>query len=211
MAQVTPGSPAPSIVLILELCYPHVTLQGMTNDDRSAAAEVADAELIRLPGPFDRVDRVIAQFLARYGVRTMRYALAFIFILFGILKPLGISPAEQIVLDTVSWIPLVSPRVMLHVIGWWEVTIGLCFLWRPLIRVAIALLAMQMVGTFLPLVLLPETCWAIKSARIGSGELRVPAPTTEAQYIIKNLLIIGGAMIVGGTVRQADHETPVRL
>ena len=163
----------------------------------------------RLPPWFDRIDRVIASTLRRHGVRVMRYALAIVFILFGILKPLGISPAEGLVLRTVEWVPLVPPRVMLHLIGWWEVAIGLCFLWRPLIRVGVALLAMQMVGTFMPLVIVPDQCYRRASA-LG-GRFTMWTLTTEAQYILKNLLIIAGAMVVGGTARRGGRGTPQRL
>lgn len=159
----------------------------------------------RLPARFDRIDRAISNGLRRYGVRTMRYALAVIFTLFGILKPLGVSPAEPLVLATVDWVPLLSPRTMLYLIGWWEVAIGLCFLWRPLIRIGIALLAMQMVGTFLPLILVPGACYT-KEPALG-GAFTMWTLTTEAQYILKNLLIIAGAMIVGGTVRQRETAT----
>ena len=130
----------------------------------------------------------------------MRLAIAIVFILFGILKPLGISPAEGLVLATVDWVPLVTPRLMLHLIGWWEVVIGVCFLWRPLIRVGIGLLALQMGGTFLPLVVLPEQCF-MRAQLFGDGPA-VWTLTVEAQYILKNLLILAGAMVVGGTVRQ---------
>ncbi|MGH2587381.1 MAG: hypothetical protein ACRDJE_20895, partial [Dehalococcoidia bacterium] len=59
--------------------------------------------------------------------------------------------------------------------------------------VAIALLALQMVGTFLPLVFLPGVTFQ------PGG---VPyAPTLEGQYIIKNLVLIGGALVIGATVR----------
>jgi uncharacterized membrane protein YkgB len=63
---------------------------------------------------------------------------------------------------------------------------------RPLNRLAILLLFLQMPGTLLPLVLLPEVCFA------GA----VWAPTLEGQYIIKNLVLISAAIVVGGTVRE---------
>jgi len=48
-----------------------------------------------------------------------------------------------------------------------------------------------MPGTFLPLVLLPEVCFT--NFPFGL--------TTEGQYIIKNLIIISAAIVVGSTVR----------
>ena len=79
------------------------------------------------------------------------------------------------------------------IIGWWEVAIGITFLFRRTIRLAIALLALQMVGTFMPLILLPAVTFQAGLLPYG--------PTMEGQYIIKNLLIISAALVVGGTVR----------
>ncbi len=70
--------------------------------------------------------------------------------------------------------------------------IDLCFLYRPLIGLGILLLAPQTLRTFLPLVLL------LGVAFDGSPW----ALTLEGQSIVKNLLVIGAAMVVGGTVRQ---------
>lgn len=79
-------------------------------------------------------------------------------------------------------------------IGWWEVAIGVSFLFQRTLRLAIALLAMQMVGTFMPLVLLPDVTFQLGGYPV--------APTMEGQYIIKNLLIISAALVVGGSVRR---------
>ena len=64
------------------------------------------------------------------------------------------------------------------------------------ILAAIALLAMQMVGTFMPLVVLPSVTF--QDGRIPYGL------TMEGQYIVKNLLIISAALVIGGTVRGRD-------
>ncbi len=142
------------------------------------------------------IDLRISQFMERWGAHALRYSLAMIFIWFGMLKPLGISPAETLVKLTVAWMPLFSADTWLGIIGWWEVIIGVTFLFRRTTRLAIALLAMQMVGTFLPLVILPEVTFQ-------AG--RFPfAPTMEGQYIVKNLLIISAALVVGGTLRHRN-------
>lgn len=148
---------------------------------------------------FRHLDRTIAGVLRKYGIRALRYALAFIFIFFGLLKPLGVSPAEQLLKNTIDWVPFVGPTFMLYAIGWWEVAIGVCFLYRPLLRVAGVLLAGQMVGTFLPLVLVPDACWQGSAA---DKPWAWWAPTLEGQYILKNLLILAAAMVIGGT----EHE-----
>ena len=136
-----------------------------------------------------RLDEQIADTLQRFGVLTLRITLAIIFIWFGLLKPFGMSPAEDLVKNTVYWMP---PEVFLPVLGIWEALIGVFLLWRPTIRIALFLLLLQMPGTALPLILLPETCF-------------VSAPfvlTLEGQYIVKNLVLIGAAIVIGGTVRR---------
>lgn len=140
------------------------------------------------------IDRQIAGWMERHAITALRYSLAVVFIWFGVLKPLGTSPANDLVARTVYW---VDPSWFIPVLGWWEVLIGLCMLWRPLIRLSILLLALQMPGTFLPLVLLPDVCFT-----------HIPwAPTLEGQYIIKNLVLIAAAMAVGGTVRRSTEST----
>lgn len=141
----------------------------------------------------DRLDDRIATFMRHWGMLALRVSLAIIFVWFGLLKPLGLSPAAAMVKATVRWMPFFSPDTWLAIIGWWEVVIGVTFLFHKTIRVAIALLGLQMVGTFMPLVILPTVTF-----QLG----RYPyAPTMEGQYIIKNLLIISAALVIGGTVR----------
>jgi len=137
---------------------------------------------------FDTIDRKIAGWMDDHGRLYLRISLAVIFIWFGLLKPLGISPAQPLVERTVVWFP---PEIFVPVLGWWEVAIGVGLLFRPLLRAAILLLFLQMPGTMLPLVLLPEVCFT-----------HVPyGLTLEGQYIIKNLILISAALVVGGTVR----------
>ena len=143
---------------------------------------------------FDEMDSRISGFMGQWGTVAVRISFGIIFIWFGILKPLGVSSAEPLVLATVPWLPVFEGGTWVSIIGWWEVAIGVCFLFRRTIRVAVALLALQMVGTFMPLVFLPEVTF--QAGRLPYG------PTLEGQYIIKNLMIISAALVVGGTVRE---------
>ncbi len=138
------------------------------------------------------IDQRISAFMRRMAPVALRLSMGIIFVWFGILKPFGVSPAENLVKDTVRWIPILEPATWVIVIGCWEVAIGVTFLFRKTTRIAIAMLFVQMIGTLMPLVLLPDTTFA-------AG--RVPfVPSLEGQYIIKNLLIISAAMVLGGAV-----------
>lgn len=141
----------------------------------------------------DRVDRRISAWMSAHGIQFLRWSVAIVFIWFGALKPFWLSPAADMVARTVYW---VDPAWFIPFLGWWEVAIGICLLVRPLLRLAILLLFLQMPGTVLPLFILPEVCWT-----------HAPyAPTLEGQYIIKNLVLISAALVVGGTVRQASRS-----
>jgi len=165
------------------------------NEDESAA-ERRRSPLRRRLDDLDDVDRRIAGFMRDWGTPALRYSLAAIFILFGVLKPLGLSPAEPLVRATTAWMPVLGGDAWVLLVGWLEVAIGVTFLFHSTIRIGIALLALQMVGTFMPLVVLPDVVFQAGRAPY--------APTMEGQYIIKNLLIISAALVVGGTVRRGE-------
>jgi len=136
----------------------------------------------------DRADLKISEGMDRYCQPLMRFSIALIFIWFGLLKPLGMSPEEELIKRTVYW---VSPQIFLPVLGWWEVAVGLCLLYRPLIRIALLLLLLQLPGTMLPLILLPEICFTQPPFGL----------TLEGQYIVKNIFLVSAAFMIGGKVR----------
>lgn len=120
----------------------------------------------------------------RFSLTVLRFSLAITFIWFGALKPFGQSPAVELITKTVYWF---DPKIFIPILGIWEMLIGICLLFPPLIRVGLGLLALQMPGTFLPLVLLPEVCFTSFPFDL----------TLEGQYIIKNLVLIGAGLVVG--------------
>lgn len=133
-------------------------------------------------------DAKVIKLFDKFGLTFLRLALGFIFIWFGILKTLGISPAQELVGATVYWL---TPEIVVPLLGLWEVAIGLCLLVPQLIRIGLLLLAFQIPGTFLPLILLPEVTFT--AAPFGL--------TLEGQYIVKNLVIIGSALVVASKIK----------
>jgi uncharacterized membrane protein YkgB len=119
----------------------------------------------------------------------MRLGLGIVFFWFGALKLVpGLSPAEELVRSTIYF---VDPDIFQPVLAVWEMVIGLGLITGRYLRATLLLLFAQMVGTAMPLVLLPEVVWTIFPFGL----------TLEGQYIIKNLVLIGSAIVLGGTVR----------
>jgi len=136
-------------------------------------------------GGLNKFDLNLIQFLNKFSMPALRISLGIVFFWFGALKIFGESPANDVITKTIYWF---NPDIFIPVLGVWESIIGICLLVPSFIRVGLFLLALQMPGTFLPLILLPEVCFQSVPFNL----------TLEGQYIVKNLVLIGAAMAVGG-------------
>ena len=140
------------------------------------------------------LDASFIHFMARNGVRLLRWALAVVFIWFGMLKVVGRSPVADLVAQTVYWLP---PESFVPCLGIWEVLVGLGLLWAVALRLTLLLLWLQMAGTFLVLVLRPEISFQ-------DGNLLLL--TTEGEFVIKNLVLITAGLVIGGSVAPASRK-----
>jgi len=147
-----------------------------------------------LPDRLEPVDLRITAWMAKHGVTLTRIALGIVFLWFGAIKFVpGWSPAADLATRTIERLTfgLVSPALGLPVLAAWEVLIGVGLLTGRFLRLTLLLLFVQMPGTMMPLLLFPqETFVAFPHA-----------PTMEGQYIIKNLVLVSAAIVVGATVR----------
>lgn len=141
-----------------------------------------------------RLDRRITLILAGSAVPVLRVAMGVVFLWFGALKFFpGLSPAQDLAARTIEQLSLgiVQPAVALPVLAAWECLIGVGLITGRFLRATLLLLAVQMLGTLTPLFLFPaETFTSFPIA-----------PTLEGQYIIKNVVLVAAAMVVGATVR----------
>lgn len=112
-----------------------------------------------------------------------RISLGLVYFHFGFLKFFpDLSPAEMLASQTVMRISggWLDAHLALQVLAVMECTIGVVFLfglWTPL---ALALFLFHMLGTFLPLFVLPELTFKVFPL----------APTMEGQYILKNVVFV---------------------
>jgi uncharacterized membrane protein YphA (DoxX/SURF4 family) len=115
-----------------------------------------------------------------------------VFFWFGILKFFpGLSPAETMVRNTIYFI---NPDIFIPILAVWETLIGIGLITGKFMRTTLLLLFLQMPGTALPLIIHPEVVWNFFPYGL----------TLEGQYIVKNLVLIGAGLVLGGQVRGQD-------
>ncbi len=138
---------------------------------------------------FDKFDKNITEWMGKYGLLILRVCLGIIFLWFGVLKFFkGLSPAEELVRNTIYFM---DPDIFIPILALWESIIGLGLITGKYMRLTLLLLFLQMPGTALPLIILPEKVWTIFPYGL----------TLEGQYIIKNLVLISAGLVLGATVR----------
>jgi len=115
--------------------------------------------------------------MRRHGMRLLRRAIGAVFLWFGVLTRVPGRGLRQ--------------EHGAPVLAVWEVFSGLLLLIRPAVRRALFLLALQMPGTFLPFVVLPDVCF---SQSPFTSPLDVFALTLEGQYVV----LIDAGLVVGG-------------
>jgi len=129
----------------------------------------------------------------------LRLTLGLVFFHFGFMKFFpDLCPAEMIASQTVMRMSggALDARTAMHWLAVLECTIGVGFLLNVGLRFVSVLFFMHMLGTFLPLFVLPELTFQM-------GPL---APTLEGQYIMKNIVFVAA----GWTIL-LPHCLPVRL
>jgi putative oxidoreductase len=135
-------------------------------------------------------DRLIG-FVQRNSIVWLRIALALVFFWFGALKLLGVSPVADLVARALPFLP---PEIAVRLMGVLEALIALGLLTGWAIRVTMLLFFAQMAGTFLILVLEPSL-----SFQHGNPLLL----TTMGEFVVKNLVLITGGLVVAGRITPA--------
>jgi len=142
----------------------------------------------------DAGERALVAFTSKHGVTLLRVALAIVFIWFGALKVLGVSPVEELVTKVVFWVPKTAA---LQVLGWTEIFVGVALLFRFATRLAMALFFVHMPGTFLVLVLHPELAF-----QHGNPLLL----TTIGEFVLKNIVLLAAGTLLLGTLRRRESR-----
>lgn len=136
-----------------------------------------------------RVDQRVSYFMGHVGHKMERWLLGVIFFWFGCLKIFGELSASSIIAKSVFWLP---SQIMVPFLGIWELLIGICLILPHMQRIAILFLLIRLPGTLMALLYHYDLCF--------TGSLL--SPTIQGQYLLKEISLLGAALVIGGTVRQ---------
>jgi len=137
--------------------------------------------------------------MSRICIPLVRFSFFVVYFYFGLLKVLGLSPAETIVRELwMQTLPFIHFKDFLNFFGVYEMVIGIVFLIPGKERIALYLLIPHMITTFGPLVFLPQFTW--KAFMV---------PSLAGHYIIKNVILIALGIAVAANI--GDFKTKVAV
>ena len=134
--------------------------------------------------------------LRRWSIPALRLALGLVFLWLGALKLFGASPVMNMLEHTYWFLPV---RTFAVSMGVWEVLIGACLMSKRALRVAVSLLCLHLAGTFFALVLTPV---------LFSQDGNLLRLTAEGEFVIKNIVLIAAALVIGGHEVEPPRRTP---
>lgn len=144
----------------------------------------------------EKADRLLVPLVRKWSIPVLRWALGITFIWFGLLKVFDVSPVADMVASTVYFL---DPEWFVPALGVFEVLVGLGLLFRVWLRLVLAMIFLQLVGTFLVFFLMPDVTFQ-------NGNLFLL--TTEGEFIFKNSVLLGAAMVIGSQVEEEEEEIP---
>ncbi len=137
-------------------------------------------------------------FCKRAHIQALRFSMGFVFVWFGLLKCLDISPAHELVLNA---LPGSDTHLWVRMIGVWEVLIGSFLFSKKTLNLGLILFFLHVPGTFLPLFVSSQCCFISFPFNL----------TLQGQYIIKNLVLIAAAMTLAASLdisKKINRENP---
>ena len=157
----------------------------------------------RLSGFLRRLESSSHQWIAQNSAACLRISIGLVFLWFGALKIFpGLSPAEALAGKTIERLSagLVPTTLGVPLLGLFEVALGTALILSLALRQVLVTLLAHMAGTGLPLLLFPEKVF-------GPDPLTL---TFEGQYIVKNLVIISGTLVVAARELGERHQRKER-
>jgi uncharacterized membrane protein YkgB len=121
------------------------------------------------------------------AIQFSRISIFIIYFWFGILKIMGLSPAEGLVnhLYDLTLKSIIDFRLFFILFGLFECAIGVIWLIPKWTKISLYIIGLHLVLTVIPVFVLPNDTWS-----------NLLTPTLVGQYIIKNLVLLSSAIVI---------------
>lgn len=146
----------------------------------------------------ENAQRAAARWRSTYSVEFLRVSLGLVFLGFGVLKFFpGLSPAADLATRTVETLTLgiVPGPAALILTAVMECFVGLTLVSGRLLRTGLAVLGVSLIGIMSPLVLF-------------AADLFPVGPTLEAQYVLKDVVLVTAGMVIAAKALGARLVAP---
>ena len=131
-----------------------------------------------------RTEQRVLDLLARIAIPLLRFALAFVYIAFGLLKVVGLSPVADLVAAMLPFLPAEQAVIAM---GVFEIIAGVLLAIGVLVPWIAAAQVVHLVGTFLVFLVLPGLTF------VNGNPL---ALTVVGEFVAKNVVLIAGLFVV---------------
>jgi putative oxidoreductase len=132
------------------------------------------------------LDHAVAKMVQPVALPILRVVLGLLFVWFGALKVMGVSPVAVLVADT---LPFADAHLVVPALGVAEVSLGLVLATGLLLRLALPALALHLMGTFSTFAVVPHLMF-----RHGNPLLL----TGDGEFVMKNLILIAATLVLIG-------------
>jgi uncharacterized membrane protein len=128
----------------------------------------------------------------RLGPHLLRNSMALVYMWFGVLKFVGVSPVFALIGAT---LPGLDPNTTVPLLGLVEIALGVGLLLKRTQRIILIGILAHLCGTFLTFVTAPA--WVFH----GYDPIRL---TQDGEFVLKNLVLMSGAIILLGKTRDSE-------
>lgn len=142
------------------------------------------------------VERRIAALARPYALALLRISLGLVFVWFGALKAIEVSPVGTLVAHT---LPFLDRSWFVPVLGGMEILLGLALVVGRLLGLVCGVMILHLAGTFLVLVTQPQLAF-----QHGNPLLL----TTVGEFVVKNLVLICAGLVLAA--RLGEPRVPRR-
>jgi len=150
------------------------------------------------PTPITPAIERLTGWLTDHSITILRISLGLVFLMFGALKFIpGGSPAEELAMRTLRTLSFgaLSGHAALLLTAVVETFIGVTLVTGRLLRIGLLVMAGALLGIMSPLV-------------IFATDMFPGAPTLEAQYVLKDIVLVASGLVIAATAFGAHLQGP---